>query len=189
MIGKRIVSLREQLGIDQKTFAKAIDINPSVMNRIELGHRPLRHDEVKKIAEYFNVSTDHLLGCTRPENSVPTTLSPIEVGTELQQILTKHGISPPELDERAGIKAGTTAKILAGKYEPHIDVAVKISTVLDIPASLLLGVREDKKSIQKQRFINRLYEEMPDFCPTDDEIQHIVGYIKFFVEQKKIERR
>ena len=185
MIGKRIASLREQLGIDQKTFAKAIDINPSVMNRIELGHRPLRHDEVKKIAEYFNVSTDYLLGYTQTENSVPTTLSPIEVGTELQHILAERTLSPVDVDRKAKVKDGTTAKIIKGKYEPHLDVAVKIAKVLDIPASLLLGVHEDKQSIQKQRFISRLYEEIPNFCPTDDEIQHIIGYIRFFTSPQK----
>ena len=66
-IGRRITSLREDLGVDQKTVAKAININPSVMNRIELGHRPLRDDEIIKIAKYFNVSTDFLLGCTSSE--------------------------------------------------------------------------------------------------------------------------
>lgn len=185
MIGKRIASLREQLGIDQKTFAKSLDINPSVMNRIELGHRPLRHDEVKKIAEYFNVSTDYLLGYTQTEKAVPTTLSPIEVGTELQQILAERNLSSVDVDRDAKVKEGTTAKIIKGKYEPHLDVAAKIAKVLDIPASLLLGVREDKQSIQKQRFITRLYEEIPKFCPTDDEIQHIVGYIRFFMTQKQ----
>ena len=184
MIGKRIASLREQLGIDQKTFAKAIDINPSVMNRIELGHRPLRHDEVKKIAEYFNVSTDYLLGYDQTKTVVPATLSIVEVGAELQQILAKQNLSPAEVDQKANIEKGTTAKIIKGKYEPHLDVAVKIAKVLDIAPSLLLGVREDKQSIQRQRFISQLYEQIPEFCPTDDEIQHIVGYIRFFMPKK-----
>ena len=149
LIGRRIASLREQLGIDQKTFAKSIDINPSVMNRIELGHRPLRHDEVKKIAEYFNVSTDYLLGYTHSEKSTPSILSPIEVGNELQSILTEQDISPADLDTKANIKPGTTTKIIKGKYEPTLDVAAKIAKALDIAPSLLLGVREDKQSIQR----------------------------------------
>ena len=33
-----------------------------MLNRIEKGTRPIRDDELKTIADYFNVSTDYLLG-------------------------------------------------------------------------------------------------------------------------------
>lgn len=57
-----IVFLREKLEMTQKDLAKAVDINASVMNRIESGERPLRDDEIFKIAKFFNVSIDYLLG-------------------------------------------------------------------------------------------------------------------------------
>lgn len=61
-IGKRIENLRDMKGISQKELSKILDIHPSVMNRIELGTRPVRNDEIVKIATYFDITTDELLG-------------------------------------------------------------------------------------------------------------------------------
>lgn len=60
--GKRISTLRESRGILQKELAKAIKVDPVVLNRIEKDKRSARGEEVKAIADYFNVSTDYLLG-------------------------------------------------------------------------------------------------------------------------------
>lgn len=145
-----------------------------------------RADKAEALARYFNITVADLIGDPAVLRPTLPTLSPAEVGAELQQILTERNTSPTELDEQAGIKTGTTAKIIKGKYEPNLDVAAKIAKVLDIAPSLLLGVREDKQSIQKQRFITRLYEEIPNFCPTDDdEIRQIINYIKFVISQRK----
>ena len=40
------------------------------MNRIEKGKRPVRGDELKDIADYFNISTDYLLGRNTPPASL-----------------------------------------------------------------------------------------------------------------------
>lgn len=61
-IGKRIISLRSKLGMNQTELAKKANISRSVMNRIELETRPIRDDELKTIARVLNVSADYLLG-------------------------------------------------------------------------------------------------------------------------------
>lgn len=63
-IGRTIVRLREEVDMTQKELAKRLRINAAVMNRIELGSRPLRDEEIAKLAEIFDVSTDYLLGRT-----------------------------------------------------------------------------------------------------------------------------
>lgn len=60
--GARIANLRETMELNQTELAKKIEINRSVLNRIEQGTRPIRDDELKKIADFFHVSTDYLLG-------------------------------------------------------------------------------------------------------------------------------
>lgn len=60
--GERIILTRENLGLSQKRLAEITDINKSVLSRIEAGSRPLRDDEIIKIAKALNVSTDFLLG-------------------------------------------------------------------------------------------------------------------------------
>ena len=68
--GELVASIRGARGILQKDLAKIIQVDPVVLNRIEKGKRPLRGDELKAIADYFDVSTDYLLGRdTHSQNS------------------------------------------------------------------------------------------------------------------------
>lgn len=60
--GKRILHLREQLGWSQKDLAEKVSIDKSVMNRIELGTRSIRDDELVKLADVLEVTTDYILG-------------------------------------------------------------------------------------------------------------------------------
>lgn len=63
-LGEIIQSIREEKDMSQKELAQKINISYSVMNRIESGERPARDEELKKIADVLEVSTDYLLGRT-----------------------------------------------------------------------------------------------------------------------------
>lgn len=66
-IGKRIVRLREANDWSQRELAKRVDLNVSVMNRIESGERPVRDHELLAIASALDVTADYLIG--RNENA------------------------------------------------------------------------------------------------------------------------
>lgn len=181
VVSRNIARLVSQTGKSRKEICAEMGIGYSTFSEWANGRSYPRPDKIEMLAQYFGVNKSDLI----EEKPVLPTLSPEEVGTELQKILTERGISPPELDERADIKAGTTAKIIAGKYEPHIDVAIKLSAVLDVPASLILGVQEDAQAISRQRFRTRLYQEIPDLILNDDEITEIINYIKYLISKRK----
>lgn len=61
-IGTRIRKLREQKGMTQAELAKKIMVDKSVMNRIEIGTKLIRNDELLSLSHVFNVSPDFLLG-------------------------------------------------------------------------------------------------------------------------------
>jgi transcriptional regulator with XRE-family HTH domain len=65
-LGERIVQLRERQRWSQRELAKRVQLNVSVMNRIELGERPVKDHELSRIATILEVTTDYLLG--RSEN-------------------------------------------------------------------------------------------------------------------------
>lgn len=65
--GERISILRESRNVLQKELARVIKIDPVVLNRIEKGKRAARDEELKAIADYFNVSADYLLGRDTPK--------------------------------------------------------------------------------------------------------------------------
>ncbi|GAA0342468.1 helix-turn-helix domain-containing protein [Oceanobacillus oncorhynchi subsp. oncorhynchi] len=60
--GQRIIQLRSQRNWTQKELAKRVNMNVSVMNRIESGERPIKGDELTAIADTLKVTADYLLG-------------------------------------------------------------------------------------------------------------------------------
>lgn len=63
--------MREKRGWTQKELANRVNLNVSVMNRIESNERPIKDNELLNLANVLDVSTDYLLG--RIDNSTPTT--------------------------------------------------------------------------------------------------------------------
>lgn len=60
-IGNKIKDLRKAHGLTQDELSKALKMNRCILNRIELGTRPVKDDEIKELADFFGVSADFLL--------------------------------------------------------------------------------------------------------------------------------
>lgn len=54
--------LRESRGITQAKLSSMLSISPSTVGMWEQGRRDPDYENLKRIADYFNVSTDYLLG-------------------------------------------------------------------------------------------------------------------------------
>ena len=63
-LGYRIKYLRERNNISQIEFAKKIGVSNTVLSRYESGDRKPDYDTLQMIADFFDVSTDYLLGRT-----------------------------------------------------------------------------------------------------------------------------
>ncbi|WP_431030020.1 helix-turn-helix domain-containing protein [Lysinibacillus sp. LZ02] len=72
-LGIRIKHLREKNNISQIDFAKKIGVSNTVLSRYESGDRKPDYDTLQLIADFFEVSTDYLLG--RTDTIEPTTKS------------------------------------------------------------------------------------------------------------------
>ena len=71
-IGKRIAILRKQKKISQTDLAKALNVAPSTIGMWETDQRALKDDSLKQLADFFDVSTDYLLGRTDGKEKAPT---------------------------------------------------------------------------------------------------------------------
>ncbi|MCR3760294.1 helix-turn-helix transcriptional regulator [Clostridium felsineum] len=70
ILGKRIKQLRESLNISQLDLSKYLNISNTTLSQYENGKR-IPSDEIKsKLADYFNVSLDYLLGRTEEPNPI-----------------------------------------------------------------------------------------------------------------------
>lgn len=54
--------LRKDRKINQTELAKVIDVTPQAYSRYELGQRELGYDMLCKLADYYGVSVDYLIG-------------------------------------------------------------------------------------------------------------------------------
>lgn len=60
----RIRNLREDSDCTQAQIAKILNCSQQVYSNYELGQRDIPTDILIKLSEYYNVSTDYLLGLT-----------------------------------------------------------------------------------------------------------------------------
>ena len=74
--GEKIRNTREDMDILQQELANAIGMNVSVLSRIEKGTRAIRDDELVKIAQKLQVTTDYLLGNNQPKQGDLPSLTP-----------------------------------------------------------------------------------------------------------------
>lgn len=61
---RRIYDLREDNDFSQKTVAAFLEMHPNVYRRYEKGTREIPVSVVMKLADFYHVSTDYLLGRT-----------------------------------------------------------------------------------------------------------------------------
>jgi len=66
---KRLKKLRKKNKVTLDELAREIDITKTTISRYENEKRVPKMDTVKKIADYFNVTTDYLIGNTDEKKS------------------------------------------------------------------------------------------------------------------------
>ena len=60
----RLKDLREDLDIKQEVIAKYLNVKQNTYSQYENGQRQLPVSVLIKLAKYYNVSTDYILGLT-----------------------------------------------------------------------------------------------------------------------------
>lgn len=71
---QHLKELRKAKGLTQLELSKALDVSPSLVGMYEQGRREASKEILQRIADFFNVSTDYLLG--RTDAPTPTETKP-----------------------------------------------------------------------------------------------------------------
>ena len=88
--------LRKASGLKQYELAKKLDISRSAIGMYETGSRKPMQDDLEKIADFFNVDIDYLLGRTNK-----TTMHPKSVLREDEKhVLSMYNSLTPENQSR-----------------------------------------------------------------------------------------
>lgn len=86
MFSDRLKKLRTAQGISQVEFAKRFDISTGTIGNWEVGNREPDFNTVQKIADYFDVSIDYLLGRSDDPSPRQTKAKDLIVPEELKDV-------------------------------------------------------------------------------------------------------
>jgi transcriptional regulator with XRE-family HTH domain len=99
LLGERLKSLREDKDLLQKDIAKAIGISDRTIGMYEQERREPDIETLKKLADYFDVSLDYLLGRTDVPNakvySATIDGKKVKVGVDKNY---PHDLSPKDIE-------------------------------------------------------------------------------------------
>ena len=98
MLGSRIKLLREEAGLKQDELAKKLAVSPSAIGMYERDLREPNNELTLKIANFFNVSIDYLLGKTDIRNPEELDKDKINIG------LSKKDYNPPTKEQQEKIE-------------------------------------------------------------------------------------
>lgn len=92
--GKRLRILRKNRNLTQKELADRFNVGESTIGMYERDEREPSFEFVKQLADFFNVTTDYLLGRTDDPNPPGSDSDNEELGTlaRINQLIKEYGI-------------------------------------------------------------------------------------------------
>ncbi len=95
LLGKRLKALREKKGISQKFVATKIGVNNSTLSGYESGYREPDGETLLRLADFYEVTTDYLLGRsnnTQLSGNTETLINDIDLGLSIDEIMEKYNL-------------------------------------------------------------------------------------------------
>ena len=162
MLAKRLKLLREKQGKGQQEVCAALNIEQSTLANYENGKRVPKIDILIKIARYYNVSTDYLLGMVNQK--IPYGLSSYSgqnenTGKSILFWIGKTGLGDDEVAEMLGISEELLKSYYSGESMP-LDTLVKLSEICEVSTDCLLGLREKTRPKQDGEYPFRFDPEI-----------------------------
>ncbi|EKQ56336.1 MULTISPECIES: helix-turn-helix transcriptional regulator [unclassified Clostridium] len=90
-LGDRLRDLRNEIKLEQKEFAKILNVHKGTVSNWENNKRSPDKEMISKIASYFNVTTDYLL-CRTNDKNITVEIEPAkELAFQMIDELLKDG--------------------------------------------------------------------------------------------------
>lgn len=138
-IGKKISKLRSEKGMNQRELANVLGVSNGAIGMWETGKREPDLDMVSKIAAFFNVSVDFLVGNTEQAGSNAPAVSCPEIAKRVSDLASSSHKNINEL--RALLKT----QILSGYCSNMDDFMQDVYTISDffgVTDEYILGGKE-----------------------------------------------
>lgn len=94
---QQLIDLRKAAGISQYELARRVKLSRSALGNYEQGEREPDFDTTKKLADFFGVSVDHLLGREAGEPAQVATQEMSDEWRQAVEIARAEGFSPDQV--------------------------------------------------------------------------------------------
>jgi transcriptional regulator with XRE-family HTH domain len=167
-IGKVIAELRSQKELNQRDFAKALGVSNGAVAMWETNKRQPDLEMIKKIASFFNVSIDYILGT---EKSGGNNFSNFQLFDDtfdfkerVRALMREQSMSEEVFMQKTGFDKDTKDAYLYSNKKPTIEDLIKIAGVLRVSTDYLLDVSKRKRISQEEEMLLQLFNKCDDKC-------------------------
>jgi len=148
ILSQRLKNLRQEKNLTQTQLADIIGISRGALSLYETGKREPDYCTLQKFADFFNVSTDYLLGRNIHKKGNYTKIFSKRLKQERQQ--RKWSIL--EMSNKLDISTSQLSDYEKSLREPDLDLVAKIAKLLDISIDYLLGLSDNPKGLQPVKY-------------------------------------
>jgi transcriptional regulator with XRE-family HTH domain len=92
LLGERIAKLRKELKLSQYELADRLGYSRGKLSNYEQGSRQPDYDTLQKLADFFGVTTDYLLGRTNDKKGFVNEKDNYNPLTEINKMVKEYGI-------------------------------------------------------------------------------------------------
>lgn len=173
-------TLCKEKGLSPSKAAENISLNRTAVVKWKKGAVP-SGSTLKKIADYFNVTVDYLMGETKNEDNTSYVL--------FEKLLMEHDTTIEQIAEEIGISKATLNDWSLGKNAPAFDKLQKIADYFEVSVDYLLGKSESKALTKPKTLPSDVDIKFALFHGeegvTDEMYNEVMRYAQFLIEKEK----
>lgn len=133
-LGERLKLLRESCGILQKELANQLGLSQQTISLYESGKRQPDYETLKDIANYFDVTTDFLLGIEKNDEGTE------KFAYRLKELRNEKEMTQQELATKLNLGRTAIANYETGRTSPDIKTLRKMAIIFETSTDYLLGI-------------------------------------------------
>ncbi len=167
--------LREERSISQKEIANYLGITRQAVSYFELGKREPDYNTLRKLADYFSVSVDYLLGCSDYHN-----VSAVTIGKNIE--LIKGNLTYKEFSEDIKGKTGSTIYpdmlelFVKGERKPFIGIIKILSEYALVREDFFYNINTPE-TYKNEREIYKKQHERDGFYVNNRQTSGVINFI------------
>lgn len=142
MLGEKIAEQRKKLGLSQEELAEKLNISQKSISKYELGNRKPQYKVLVRMAEYFGVTTDYLLGLAKGGNTM--------LGKRINELRKSSGMTQEEFGKKLGVIKQTVSSWENDLSEPNHAATIAIAKLFGVTTDYLLGAEGDAMGTEEK---------------------------------------